>query len=219
MNGRQRMEWLPKPLLKCRPDKVVGMAELAGVIVTACQFIPKWDEHWYIKTNDSVGIPWNENTARKLGPSAAESYLQFLENNYLVTENCLLLNDEERMAQLCSTVKTLAEGASERVSQSDHTAVVPPSTLLRPFDIQPISCRPVKRRGSVAVQEGGTPFEYTAVAAPIGTFIEFVSMKLGTNPRLVLEFCHELSEEMRLRNQKRKQRRNSTTPQGSAQRS
>ena len=202
--GRKSIEWLPKPLGKCRPDKVVSMAELAGVIVTACQFIPKWEEHSYIKTDDAVGIPCNKTGTRTRIPSCTESYLQFLENNYLVAEGCLLLNEEDQKEPPHSFQEVLSD-LHDR--QNGHAAVVRSSTLLRPMVIQPNSGQPVKRLGSVAVLEDGTSFRSEVPPAPLGTLIEFVSLNLGTNPLSVLHFCHELSEEMRARNLKTKQRR------------
>ena len=205
--GHKKIEWLPKPLGKCRPDKVVGMVELAGVIVTACQFVPKWEEHWYIKSDDAVGTPYDNYVTQTSMPLSIVSYLQFMENNYLVDEGCLLLNDEMQQEQPQSS----QEVVSDPCTQQGQATVTRPSTLLRPMDIQPISCQPVKRRGSLAVQQEGTSLRGAIPPAPLGTLVEFVSLNLGTNPFSVLRFCHELSEEMRARNLKRIERRMART--------
>jgi len=209
---RNTHEWLPRSLIRCRPDKVVGMTELAGVIVTACQFIPRWDEVWYINMGIAGTTSDHDTAIRNLFPSTTESYLQFMENNYLVTENCVLLNDEEQTIKPFPTVRTPIEQGGEMDGDShfDHTAVVEPSsTIFQPMNNQANHHRPLKRLGSIAVKEEESRWSGGVPSIPIGPFVEFVSYKLGVNPQLVLHVCEELSEEMVARNLKRKQQRSS----------
>lgn len=210
----RKIQWLPKTLQTCRQDKVPTISELAGVIITACQFVPSWEEHWYVSssTNDQhQSIPWNESASQKIHPASIKPYLKLIEDNFLVTEESLLLNDEEEIARSKATTEIRMDDSSfpsNNDAMSNDPIIQPSSTVLRPRKL-PSHSRQVLSRGSVIVKDdlSETALKSTAPLQPIGALIEFVSVKLGANPRRVIQFCEELAEEMRYRQERRKQRR------------
>jgi hypothetical protein len=220
---------LPKPLKACRSDRVVGMPELLGVVVTASRFIRQWEDHWYVvpstttTTQDDTKatemasqmaevprfVPWNEEAARHLG-SFSKEHLDVLENNLITVEQSIFFNDGlDTSSPYPDKQASSSIGEQETTHSASAMVVRPCLTLLKAaHDHRPPGGRAKKRKMhnnklTICGDRSSKSTEAMVPSPPFGTFVEYVSAKTGTQPNEVLRFCRTLEKEMYRKNRQR----------------
>ncbi len=198
---------IPTALRACRTDKIVRMSELLGVVVTACKYIPRWEDHWYEKvaydeiTHKTQGanvVPWNQAEIHQLYGSCSEAHLELLERKIMRIDDSLLFSDDAHSYLHTNLFDDMHEADTK-------DAVFPSSTVLR--------LHPSSREKSHLSRIKGVLFEASedgiqgiVPAPPLGTLIEYVATKTGASPRKILKFHLKLGEEMQRRAKKQEER-------------
>jgi hypothetical protein len=148
---------IPRALRNCRPDKILGMAELLGVIVTACKYVSQWDQHWYEKAvyrdiitgsstsnlNDDAAdpnsalsggtdfVPWNPAESSQLYGACSEAHLELFEKKIMKVDDALLFTGADdsgaKYDPHASKLESMVQGDGE---ETQTTPDIPSSSSL-----------------------------------------------------------------------------------------
>jgi hypothetical protein len=228
--GRGGYPWLPQPLKRARPDRLLDPARVLGVIVIAYKLIYGWQKHSYERPMSSTKYGEKESDEasfssdvesqvepkakrrrtlqrrKRFVPWTQESF-RFVGNGRLM-EDYLGFLEEEMVAPNDSILPEFVSGLDYNektrtpcaANENSQTAL--PCRSLRSAIEQSLQYRPYKKYLHYEVTHNPGSSSIGPAPEPLGPLLEYMAFKSGVLPTDILRSVVELDKGMKKRKAK-----------------
>jgi hypothetical protein len=223
--------WLPRPLKRARPDRLLDPAKILGVIVIAYKLIPGWQKHSYKRPMSSTKYEGKEGDEasfssgvdsqagpkakrrrtlqfrRRFVPWTQESF-RFVGNGRLM-EDYLGFLEEEMVAPNDSVLPEFVSGLDSNektrtpcaANENSQTAL--PCRSLRSVTQQSLQYRWTDGLLHYEVTDDPGTDSIGPAPEPLGPLLEYMAFKSGVLPTDILRFVIELDKDMKKKRKKK----------------